>query len=240
MARFAALLIPATVAACAAGSETGPTGVTTDPFADAGGGISTGPADGGSASSSGGTGSGGSSGSGSGGSTGGETSDANSSDSASSETSDTRDASDASSSDEDSSAPDATDANVSDGDAASDGATTTSCPISITEDSYDTSYDGYITYVNTGTGSETNPTVKFTLPSSATLDKSGCTGSTGLDNQTVPSGITALSCSQTGTTVVYVFTGTVPANAKMEIYYTTNLASEAAATAVTVTATSCP
>jgi hypothetical protein len=239
MARFAALLIPATVAACAAGSETGPVGVTTDLFADAGGGVSTGPADSGSASSSGGTGSGGSSGGGSGGTTGAGTSDANSSDSASSETSDTSDASDASSSDEDSSAPDATDANVPDGDAASDGATT-SCPISITKDSYDTSYDGYITYVNTGTGSETNPTVKFTLPSSATLDKSGCTGSTGLDNQTVPSGITALSCSQTGTMVVYVFTGTVPTNAKMEVYYTTNLASEAAATGVTVTATSCP
>jgi hypothetical protein len=236
MARFAALLISATIAACAAGSETGPIGVTTDLFADSGGSVSTGPADGGSASSSGGTGSGGSSGSGSGGSTGGGASDASSFDAASSETSD---ASDASSSDEDTSAPDATDASVSDGAAPSDGAPT-SCPISITKNSYDTSYDGYITYVNTGTGSEKNPTVKFTLPSSATLDKSGCTGSTGLDNQTVPSGITALSCTQSGTTVVYAFTGTAPTNAQMELYYTTNLASEAAATAVTVTATSCP
>jgi hypothetical protein len=236
MARLAALLVPAAIAACAAGSETGLIGVPAGIFADAGGGVSTEPADGGGTSGSSGAGSEGSSSSGSGGGTSGGKGDASGSDAGSGDASD---ASDASSSDADSSPPDAIDANASDTDGASDGATA-SCPISITKDTYDTSYDGFITYVNAGAGSETNPTVKFKVPSSATLDKSGCTGSTGLDNQTVPSGITALSCSQSGTTVVYAFTGTVPTNAQMEVYYTTNLASEAAATGVTVTATSCP
>jgi hypothetical protein len=232
MARLAALLVPTALAACAAGSETGQIGVgaTTGIFADAGGGIGTEPADGGSASSSSGTGSEGSSSSGGSGSTGGGTRDANSSDAATSATSD------ASSSDANSSAPDAT---AADGDDANDGATA-SCPINVTKDAYDTTYDGYITYVNAGAGNETNPSVKFTVPSSATLDKSGCTGSGGFDNQTVPSGITALSCSQSGSTIFYAFTGTVPANAQMVLYYTTNLASEAAATGVSVTATSCP
>jgi hypothetical protein len=233
MARLAALLVPAAIAACAAGSETGLAGVTAEIFADAGEGVSKDPADDGGVGSSSGSASAGSSSSGSGGSTGGGKGDASGPDAAS------NDASDANNSAPDSSAPLATDADASGGDGASDGATT-SCPISVTKDSYDTTYDGYINYVNTGTGSETNPTVKFTLPSTATLDNSGCTGSTGLDNQTVPSSITALSCSQSGTTIVYAFTGIVPPNAQMALYYTTNLASEAAATEVTVTAESCP
>src|SRR5579871_1391970 len=59
-------------------------------------------------------------------------------------------------------------------------ASTASCPISVVTNSYDTSYDGYITYKNTGTVSETNPTVTFTVPSGATLDTSGCA----MSNQT--------------------------------------------------------
>ncbi len=237
MVAFAALLVPATIAACAAGSDSGPIGTTAGIIADTGAGESGGRDGGGTAGDSSGTGSGGGSDSGSSGSTSNGTSDASSSDAASS------DADDASSADAASAAPDAapdaTDASALDGAAAGDGSTA-SCAISVTKNTYDKTYDGYITYLNTGAGTETDPTVRFTVPSGATIDTSGCMGPSGFDNQTVPSGITALSCAQSGTTVSYAFTGTMPTNAQIALYYTTNLASEAAATDITVTAPNCP
>jgi hypothetical protein len=242
MVWLAALLVPAAIAACAAGSETGLIGVPAGINAGTASGVSTEPADGGGTSSPNGTASEGPSSSGSSGGTSGGKGDASGSDSGSSgagDASEESDASEASSPEADSGAPDATDANASDADDASDGATT-SCPISITKDTYNNSYNGFITYVNTGAGSERNPTVSFNVPASATLDKNGCAGSGGLDNQGVPSSIIALSCDQIGTTIVYAFTGTVPANAQMALYYSTDLPSEAAATEVTVTATNCP
>lgn len=215
MAVFALLLAPATIAACAAGSEFGLTGTTTDILADAGSGERTEPDDGGAPSSSGGTGSGG--GSGSNGSGGGSRSAASSSDAALGSASGHDAASDdASGSDAASSPPHATDATAPNGDDADDGATM-NCPVSVRKNTYDTTYDGYITYLNTGTGSETNPTVQFTVPSGATIDTSVCTGSSGLTNQIVPSGIVALSCSQSGTTISYTFTGTMPADAQIAL-----------------------
>jgi hypothetical protein len=116
----------------------------------------------------------------------------------------------------------------------------TSCPIQVTKDTFDTSYDGYITYLNTGMGSEIDPTVKFTVPNGVSLFTVGCSGPVGFQDQAVPSGITSLSCSQSGTTIIYAFTGTMPAGSEIALYYTTNLPSETVATCVTVTATSCP
>jgi hypothetical protein len=115
-----------------------------------------------------------------------------------------------------------------------------SCPIQVTKDTFDMSYDGYITYLNTGTESEVNPTVEFTVPNGVQLFTVGCAGAQGFADQTVPSGITALSCSQTGTTMIYAFTGTMPAGSEIALYYTTNLPSEMVATCITVTSTSCP
>jgi hypothetical protein len=112
---------------------------------------------------------------------------------------------------------------------------TGTCSISVTKNSYDTTYDGYITYKNTGTGAETNPVVKFTIPSGATLDHTGCA----LGNQTAP-GCSAVSCSQSGTTVTYSFTGSLAAAASIALYYSTDKSSEAAATSITVTASACP
>ena len=113
----------------------------------------------------------------------------------------------------------------------------TSCSIQVTTDSFDMSYDGYITYLNIGTESETNPTLAFTVPSGATLYPSGCV----LTDQIVPSSITGLACSQSGTTISYAFTGTLPANGQIAIYYTTSQKTETVATCITVTASSgCP
>jgi hypothetical protein len=110
-----------------------------------------------------------------------------------------------------------------------------SCSISVTTNSYDTTYDGYITYKNTGTGAETNPTVKFTIPSGVNLDTTGCV----IGNQSAP-GCSASTCSQSGTTVTYNFTGSLAAGASIALYYTTDHASEAVATNITVTASACP
>lgn len=116
----------------------------------------------------------------------------------------------------------------------------TSCPIQVTKDTFDTSYDGYITYLNTGLGSETNPTVAFTVPSGVSLYTVGCAGAAGFQDQDVPSGITSLACSQSGATIFYAFTGTMPAGSDLTLYYTTSQASETVATCINVTATSCP
>ncbi len=64
-------------------------------------------------------------------------------------------------------------------------------------------------------------------------------GRGGLRRSEVPGGITALSCSQSGTTILYAFTGTLAAGGEITIYYTTSLPSEPVATCITVTATSC-
>jgi hypothetical protein len=115
-----------------------------------------------------------------------------------------------------------------------------SCPIQVTTNTFDMSYDGFITYLNTGTGSEVNPIVEFTVPNGVVLYTVGCSGSQGFDDQGVPNSITALSCSQSGTTIIYAFTGTLPPGSQIAIYYTTSLASEAVATCIAVAATSCP
>jgi two-component system, chemotaxis family, sensor kinase CheA len=229
LAVVALLLVPTTIAACAAGSEFGLTGTTIDIVADAGSGERTETDGGGTPSSSRGTGSGGGSGTGSSGIAGGA-SDASSHDAASS---------DANGSDAASSAPDAADATARDSDDADDGAGV-SCPITVTKNIYDTTYDGDITYLNIGTGNETDPIVTFSVPGGASIDTSVCTGASGLTNQIVPSGITSVSCNQNGTTVFYTFTGIMPTGSQIALYYTTNLASEAAAKAIGVTAASCP
>jgi hypothetical protein len=77
--------------------------------------------------------------------------------------------------------------------------------------------------------------VKFNIPSGATLDHTGCA----FGNQTAP-GCSAVSCTQSGTLVTYSFTGSLAAGASIALYYSTGNASEAAATGITVTATSCP
>jgi chitodextrinase len=115
-------------------------------------------------------------------------------------------------------------------------ATTNSCSITVNTNTYDTSSDGFIKYTNSGTGPETNPTVTFTIPSGVTLDKTGCVQS----NQATPAGVTIGTCAQSGTTVTYPFTGSVAGGASITLFYTTDHASEAAATNITVTATSCP
>jgi hypothetical protein len=114
-----------------------------------------------------------------------------------------------------------------------------SCPIQVTKDSVDNSYDGFITYVNTGTGDEVNPIAEFTVPEGVVLYTVGCSGSQGLQDQGVPGSITALSCSQSGTTIIYAFTGTLSPGDQIAIYYTTNVATEAVATCIDVAATSC-
>jgi endoglucanase len=112
-----------------------------------------------------------------------------------------------------------------------------SCSISVTQNTYDTSYDGWITWKNTGTGTETNPVLTFTLPSGATIDNRQCV----LGNMTFSgASISAVSCSQSGTTETVTMTGTVNVNGTVQYYYTTQLASEAAAANIVLTATSCP
>jgi cellulose 1,4-beta-cellobiosidase len=112
-----------------------------------------------------------------------------------------------------------------------------SCSISVTQNTYDTSYDGWITWKNTGTGTETNPVLTFTLPSGATIDNSQCT----LGNLTLSgASISKITCSQSGTTETATFTGTVNTNGTVQYYYTTQLSSEAVAANIVVTATSCP
>jgi chitodextrinase len=113
-------------------------------------------------------------------------------------------------------------------------AATSSCSIAVSKNTY-TNYDGFITYQNKGTGPETNPTVNFTVPSGATLDKTGCVFS----NQSAP-GCTAVTCSQTGTTITYAFTGSLAAGASIQMYYTTNVSGEAVAANIFVTAGTCP
>jgi hypothetical protein len=113
-------------------------------------------------------------------------------------------------------------------------AATSTCSIAVTNNTY-TNYDGFITYQNKGSGAETNPTVNFTVPSGATLDRTGCVFS----NQNAP-GCTAATCSQSGTTITYAFAGSLAAGASIQMYYTTDISGEAAATNIFVTATSCP
>jgi hypothetical protein len=100
---------------------------------------------------------------------------------------------------------------------------------------YDTSSDGYLNYQNTGSGPEVNPTVTFTIPSGATLDMTGCA----FANQSAP-GCTNDTCTQSGTTIKYAFTGSLPAGSSIDLYYSTDQASEAPATNIKVTASSCP
>jgi chitodextrinase len=115
------------------------------------------------------------------------------------------------------------------------GASTSTCSISVATNTY-TNYDGFITYQNKGSGVETDPKVNFTIPSGANLDKTGCV----LSNQAVPAGVTAVTCSQSGTTITYAFTGSVKAGESIAIYYTTDVSGEAIATNIFVTASSCP
>jgi chitodextrinase len=119
---------------------------------------------------------------------------------------------------------------------------TLSCTILVTTNTYGVSstgtsspYDGYLTYQNKGTGAETNPVLTFDLPAGATMDMKQCT----LPNFTAP-GITAVTCTQSGTTVHMNFTGLLASTASIATYYTTQNSTEAAATSVTVTAASCP
>jgi chitodextrinase len=120
---------------------------------------------------------------------------------------------------------------------------TPSCTILVTKNTYGTTadggtaYDGYLTYQNKGTGAETNPILTFDLPAGATLDMSQCY----LANFTItPGGITAVTCSQTGTTIHMNFTGSLASTGSIAVYYTTQNSTEAAATNVMVTAASCP
>jgi chitodextrinase len=113
-------------------------------------------------------------------------------------------------------------------------ASASSCSISVTTNTY-ASYDGHITYKNTGTVAESNPVVKFNVPSNAHIDTSGCA----FGNQTAP-GCSAVTCSQSGTLITYTFTGSLAVNASIQLYYSTDLSSEPAATGITVTSTSCP
>jgi chitodextrinase len=114
-------------------------------------------------------------------------------------------------------------------------ASTAGCAINVTKNTYDTTYDGYVGYLNTGTGAETNPTVTFTIPSGATLDPTGCAWG----NQSAP-GCTSMTCSQNGTTITYAFTGALAAGETLTLYYSTDQASEPLATNILVTAPSCP
>jgi hypothetical protein len=54
-----------------------------------------------------------------------------------------------------------------------------------------------------------------------------------------PSSITGLTCSATGQTVTYTFTGTLAANTAFQIYYSTNSATTAAATNVIANGNTC-
>jgi chitodextrinase len=113
-------------------------------------------------------------------------------------------------------------------------ATTSSCSILVSKNTY-VGYDGFITYQNKGTGAEANPTVNFTVPNGATVDKTGCVFS----NQGAP-GCTAVTCSQSGTTITYAFTGSLTAGASLQVYYSTNVSGEPIATNIFVTAATCP
>jgi cellulose 1,4-beta-cellobiosidase len=117
-------------------------------------------------------------------------------------------------------------------------ASTSSCAITVTKDTYDTTYDGFITWQNAGTGVETTPILTFTLPAGANLDTS--TTQCKLSNFTVPGTITGVTCSQSGTTAHMNFTGSLASAGSIAVYYTTQNSTEAAATNITVTAASCP
>jgi len=108
------------------------------------------------------------------------------------------------------------------------------CSFSVTQNTY-ANFDGFITYKNSGAVAETNPTVKFVVPSNATLDTAGCAWS----NQSAP-GCSAVTCSQSGTTVTYAFTGSLAAGSSVTLYYSTDQASEPIASSIAVTSSSCP
>jgi chitodextrinase len=91
---------------------------------------------------------------------------------------------------------------------------------------------GLITY--TDPASETNPTIKFTLPSGVTYTTNGCHFS----HQTAP-GCTGVSCTTSGQTITYNFTGTLSPNTALTVYYTTSSSSEAPATNVIVDGNTC-
>ena len=109
--------------------------------------------------------------------------------------------------------------------------------ISVTKNTYVSGYSGYVTWENTGSVAEANPQLTFTVPSAASggLDTSACA----LDNQGVPSSITAVGCTGSGTTVTYAFVGSLAASSSIAIYYSTNQNTEAAATGISVAANSC-
>ena len=112
---------------------------------------------------------------------------------------------------------------------------TTCSAISVTTNTYSSSI-GQITWKNSGTIAETNPTLTFFLPSGATLDTSYCAFS----DQTAP-GCFAVSCIQIsgGTQIEYDFVGSVAAGSSVTAEYSTGNTSEAAATGIGVQADSC-
>jgi hypothetical protein len=114
-------------------------------------------------------------------------------------------------------------------------ASTIGCPIQVVKNTFNTTYDGYITYQNVGVGPESNPALLFDLPSGAVMDPRQCT----LANFSAP-GMTAVACSQSGATASLAFTGSLQPSGSVGIYYTTQSPSEPAATNIRVTAASCP
>jgi CVNH domain len=109
----------------------------------------------------------------------------------------------------------------------------TTCPVAVVQNTYDTTYDGFITYTNTGMGAEVNPTVLFTLPAGATMYPDGCVW----EDQTAP-GCSSVVCTQTGTTVTYAFTGSLAPGAQLQLYYSTDQSTEPPATNIVVTTAS--
>jgi cellulose 1,4-beta-cellobiosidase len=112
-------------------------------------------------------------------------------------------------------------------------ASTNDCSIEVEKNKYD-DFDGRITYENTASVAETNPTVTFTIPVGATLDPTGCA----LSDQDAP-GLTAVTCSQSGPTITYAFTGSLNPQDRIKLYYSTDMKDEPVATSIFVTAASC-
>jgi chitodextrinase len=116
----------------------------------------------------------------------------------------------------------------------------TGCTVSGNTFASGTPGSGTITYKDTA--AETNPTIKFTLPSGETYSSTGCHlnhQSPPYTTTTLPSSITAITCSVSGQTVTYNFTGTLAANTSLALYYSTSTASPAAATNVIANGNTC-
>jgi chitodextrinase len=105
------------------------------------------------------------------------------------------------------------------------------CSVTVTQNTYASSA-GNISY-NSATA-ETNPSISFTVPSGATNQSTACH----MPHQTAP-GCTSVSCTQSGTTITYNFLGTLAANATLTLYYSTQNSSEAVATNIVVSSSSC-